>query len=159
MIRKSLKTGTLTVAKLRLADLEKAERRTAESQSNATQGKMTFGDALKIYRERIAGDVSLKQRSKDYYCERITALLKSWPSLERTDVRSLSSSDCLNWAASFGKTASPGFNNTVKILRDTMAIAIECGARYDNPALSIKREGVRAKKLQLPEFSKLEHVR
>jgi integrase len=155
LIRKSLKTDTLTVAKLRLGDMEKAERQTAESQSNATRGKMTFGDALKIYRERVTGNVSLKQRSKAYYAERVTALIKSWPSLERTDVRRLSSSDCLAWAASFGNGASAtAFNNTVKVLRDTLAIAMECGARYDNPALSIKRAGVRPKKLQLPEFSK-----
>ena len=144
LIRKSLKTDTLTVAKLRLGDMEKAERQTAESQSNATRGKMTFGDALKIYRERVTGNVSLKQRSKAYYAERVTALIKSWPSLERTDVRRLSSSDCLAWAASFGNGASAtAFNNTVKVLRDTLAIAMECGARYDNPALSIKRAGVR----------------
>ena len=131
LIRKSLKTDTLTVAKLRLGDLEKAERQTSESQSNATRGKMTFGDALKIYRERVNGDVSLKQRSKEYYAERVTALLKSWPSLEPTDVRRISPSDCLTWAASFGNGASPtAFNNTVKVLRGILAIAMECGARY-----------------------------
>jgi integrase len=155
LIRKSLKTDALTVAKLRLGDLEKAERQTAESQSNVARGKMTFGEALEIFRQRINGDVSLKPRTKSYYAERTTALLKSWPSLERTDVRRLSTSDCLTWAASFGSEASPtAFNNTVKVLRDVLAIAMECGARYDNPALSIKRAGVRPKKLQLPEFSK-----
>jgi integrase len=45
LIRKSLKTKTLTVAKLRLGDLAKAGRQTAGSQSNAMRGKMTFGDA------------------------------------------------------------------------------------------------------------------
>ena len=60
LIRKSLKTDSLSVAKLRLDDLEKLERTSAESHANATRGKMTFGDALEIYRNRVAGDVSLK---------------------------------------------------------------------------------------------------
>ena len=31
---------------------------------------------------------------------------------------------------------------------------MESGARYDNPALSIKRASLRVKKLKLPEFDK-----
>jgi integrase len=155
LIRKSLKTDVLTTAKLRLGDLEKFERQSAETQTNATRGKLTFGEALEIYRQRINGAVNLKQRSKDYYGERITALLGSWPELEKTDIRKLTKSDCVNWASSFGaKSSATAFNNTVKVLRDTIAIAVESGARYDNPAQAVKRASVRPKKLQLPEFEK-----
>jgi integrase len=155
LIRKSLKTDVLTVAKLRLADFEKNERQRAESQIDVAHGKLTFGEALAIYHQRILGDVSLKQRTKEYYEERSEALLKSWPGLKTTGIAKISKSECLNWAATFGNDYSPtAFNNTVKILRDVFDIGIERGARYDNPALSIKRASVRPKKLQLPEFSK-----
>lgn len=155
LIRKSLKTDALTVAKLRLADMEKMERQRAESRADVTHGKLTFGEAVKIYRQRISGDVSTKPRTKEYYRERSAALLKSWPELERTDITRITKSECLNWAAAFGKEYSPSvFNNTVKILRDVIKIGIESGARYDNPALSIKRASLKPKKLQLPEFSK-----
>ncbi len=157
LIRKSLKTGAQTVAKLRLADLEKAERQSADSSVNATRGKLTFGEAVRICQKRIAGDVSLKQRSKNYYGERVTALLKSWRGLEKLDIRKITKTDCITWAADFGKDSSPtAFNNTLKVLRDVIEIGIESGARYDNPALSIKRASVRPKKLQLPEFSKFQ---
>ena len=53
----------LTVAKLRLADFEKAERQSAETNTNATRGKLTFGEALGIYRQRIEGSVSLSLTS------------------------------------------------------------------------------------------------
>jgi integrase len=155
LIRKSLKTDALTVAKLRLADFEKAERQHAESQVNVSHGKLTFGEAAEIYEQRISGDASLKQRSKNYYCERVTALLKAWPSLAKTDIRRITKPDCLNWAADFGKDSSPtAFNNTVKVLRDIIKIGIESGARYDNPADEVKRASVRPKKIQLPECSK-----
>jgi len=41
LILKTLKTDVLSVAKLRLADLEKFERQSAESHTNATRGKLT----------------------------------------------------------------------------------------------------------------------
>jgi integrase len=155
LIRKSLKTNVLTVAKLRLADFEKTERQHAESQTNATHGKLSFEEAMAIYKQRVAGDASLKQRTKNYYGDRLIALLKSWPALAKTDIRRITKSDCLSWAADFGKHSGPtGFNNTVKVLRNVIAIGIESGARYDNPAKEIRRASVRPKKIQLPEASK-----
>ena len=53
LIRRSLKTKTITVGKLRLSDMEKQERQMAESASSLSEGKMTFGDALEIYRQRL----------------------------------------------------------------------------------------------------------
>jgi integrase len=157
LIRKSLKTDALTVAKLRLADLEKSERQKAESQENVTRGKLSFGEAVAIYRQRIAGDVRMKPRTKEYYGERLAALLKSWPELEDKDIARLTKTECLNWAANFAQEYSPtAFNNTVKILRDVIEIGIESGARYDSPASTIKRASVRPKKMQLPEASKFE---
>jgi len=134
LIRKSLKTDTLSVAKLRLANMEKLERQNAESRVDVTQGKLTFGEAVKIYNQRVSGDVSMKPRTKEYYEERGSALLKSWPELERIDIARITKSECLNWAAAFGKEYSPSvFNNT---------------------ALAIKRASLKPKKMQLPEFSK-----
>src|ERR1700742_4769615 len=60
LIRQSLKTKSITVAKLRLGDLEKRERQKAEHQTTVASGIMTFADALAIYRQRLAGDGSLK---------------------------------------------------------------------------------------------------
>lgn len=54
LIRKGLKTVVLSVAKLRLSDFEKFERHSAETHNNAARGKLTFGEALEIYRQRIS---------------------------------------------------------------------------------------------------------
>lgn len=83
--------------------------------------------------------------------ERIGALEKSWPDLGKTDVAQISKSDCLAWAARYGeKAGSSTFNNTVGTLKIVFDIAIEAGARYDNPASHIKKKRVRQKRLQLP---------
>jgi len=151
LIRRSLKTDRISVAKLRLADLEKVERQRIEVQGAVANGNMTFGDALALFRNRLANDNSLKPRSKTYREERIAALLKSWPGLGQIEVRKIGKHDCLAWAAIFGEKASPSnFNNTVGSLRMVMDLAIEAGARYDNPARFIKKLRVRQKELQLP---------
>ena len=151
LIWKSLKTDRISVAKLRLSDFHKEERQRAAAHTAVARGKMTFGDALQTYRERLKGDQSLKDRSKTYREERIAALLKSWPELEQTDVAQISKADCLAWAGRFGQKASPSaFNNTVGTLRLVLDIAVEAGARYDNPVVHIKRKKVRQKLLHLP---------
>jgi integrase len=151
LIRRSLKTSRISVAKLRLGDLEKQERQRAEHQTAVADGTMAFADALAIYKQRLAGDGSLKPRSKVYREDRIAALLKSWPGLAKTDTRKISKTDCLGWAADYGQKAAPSnFNNTVGTLRLLLDIAVEAGARYDNPARFIKRMRVLPKKLQLP---------
>ena len=157
LIRKSLKTDMLAVGKLRLGDFEKQERQRAETGEAAAHGRMTMADAMTMHQQRIAGDASLKPRTRDYHDQRMTALLKSWPGLDRKEIRSITKTDCLNWAAQFGANASPtAFNHTISVLRILLEIGVEVGGRYDNPARFIKRASERPKTLHLPEAEQFE---
>ena len=49
LIIKSLKTDRISVAKLRLADFDKEERRKVENRASAAGGKMTFSEAVGIF--------------------------------------------------------------------------------------------------------------
>jgi integrase len=159
LIVRSLKTNAITVAKLRLADLEKEERQKVENQVSAADGTMTFGGAMAIYQQRLTGDISLKPRSKQYRTERIAALLKSWPELKGTDVRKITKAGCLTWASQFSAKAAPSnFNNTAGTLRLILDIAVESGVRYDNPARFIKRARIRPKNIQLPGHEKFQNL-
>jgi len=152
LIRRSLKTDVLSVAKLRLADLEKTERQGASDAKSVENGRMAVGDAMRIHLERVDGDQSIKPRTKQYHHQRITALRKSWPGLEQRELRSITKADCLEWGAKFGcKASSSAFNHSIGVLRGLFEIGIEAGARYDNPARHLKRASERPKALQLPE--------
>jgi len=152
LIVKSLKTDSITVAKLRLADLEKDERQAAEHRDVMASGRMSFGDCLNAYRQRLQTDPYFKPKTKIYYEERITALLKSWPGLEGEDVRKITKTECLDWAAKFRTaTSASAFNHTISLLRRVFEIGVEAGARYDNPGRFIKRASERPKTLRLPE--------
>src|SRR5438094_2772365 len=85
LIRKSLKTDRISIAKLRLADLEKSEREAAEVRESASKGRMTFGDALAIFKAQTEASHLLKPSAKHYRMEVITAILKSWPEIEGRD--------------------------------------------------------------------------
>ncbi len=161
LIRRSLETQLLTVAKMRLSEMEKAERQTADSMTAVAGGKMTFGDALAVFRVRLQGGQTKakKPRSKAYREERIQALLKSWPTLEKTDVRKISKADCLNWAAGYqAKFSATNYNNTKDSLKMVLDVAIESGARYDNPANFVKRTRVIVKEIKLPSQEDFQKV-
>ncbi len=151
LIVKSLQTTVLSVAKLRLRDLEKTERTAAELNSKASQGKLLVGQAARVLQDRVDTDTSLKPKSRLYYRQRIIALFKSWPTLETQEVREVSERECITWAARFStQTCATAFNNTVAVLRRIFDIGVEQGVRYGNPANSIKKARVQPKDLQLP---------
>ena len=157
LIVKSLKTDSVAVAKLRLADLEKDERQAAEHRNVVATGRMTVGDCLDLYQQRLKVDPNFKPKTKVYYEERTVALLKSWPGLKEEDVRKITKSDCLEWAAKFRTTTSASaFNHTISLLRRIFEIGLEAGARYDNPARFIKRASERPKTLRLPEHNQFD---
>src|SRR5438477_10059006 len=152
LIRKSLKTDVLSVAKLRLTDEEKKHREAAQRQLAFLRGRgqMNFGDALEIYRARLEANPDIKSKTKDYYQTRIDSLLRTWPGLEKTNVRDISKQDCLDWAARYDGSPT-AFNNTVLVLRAVLDIAIESGVIYENMARHITRRSVKPKELHLPD--------
>ena len=103
LIRKSLKTDVLSVAKLRLTDEEKKYRQGAQRQLALQRGRgqMNFSDALEIYRARLAANTEIKSKTKHYYTQRIESLLRTWPGLEKANVRDISKQSCLDWAAKY----------------------------------------------------------
>lgn len=94
LIRRSLKTTVLSVAKLKLADFEKGERAKAEAHGRVLDGKATVGDLIVEYKTRLETNHSIKKRTRDYYQERLAALLKSWPEPENLDVRRVLREQC-----------------------------------------------------------------
>lgn len=154
LIRKSLDTNILSVAKLRLADVLDAEHRAVAPSQTKIVGKMTIGDALAIFRERQKHATDIKESTKNYNERAAIDLLKTWPGLEQTDVKRITKFDCLEWRSRFGKMYSPTVTNgTLSVLRRILDIAVDSGARYDNPAKDkdVKRARVRRKELRLPE--------
>jgi len=157
LIVKSLKTNRLAFAKLRLTDLEKSEREAAESGASTSNGRMTFGDCVKIFKEQTEDSNLLKPSTKHYRMEILGSIVKSWPGMKLRDVRQFSPADCNSWAAKFSNQYSATrYNGAIGVLRAIFEIAIQAGALYRNPAAVIKRARVRPPHLALPDTEQFE---
>jgi integrase len=148
---KSLETTVFSVAKQRLPETIREHRAKLESVAAVTIGKMTVGDAARVYLEKVHANVSLKPRSKDYRDGLIDFINRSWPALFGTDVRKVSERDCQEWLVRFQKLYAPSVvNNAIGTLRAVFAEAVDRGARFGNPAANLSRMRIRAKRLELP---------
>jgi integrase len=166
LIRKSLETNVLSVAKQRLGDVLDSEQKALAPKNAKIVGKMTFGQALGIFQERQKQSTEIKERTKEYNEVVAERLLKTWSGLAEMDVRKITKGDCLQWRGDYGrKYSAPFVNGTLSVLRRVLDIAIEAGVRYDNPAKAkeVRRARVRQKELILPEpdqfVALVKHVR
>jgi len=151
LIRRCLNTRSITVAKLKLAELEKQERAKVENRQRLVDGKVAVADLIEEYKKRLANNPNIKPRTRSYRLERIAAMLKSWPELAGMDARKVTPEMCAAWAGQFATKAAPSnYNNTIGTLRAILDIAVEWGIRYSNPASGLKRARVRPKSLALP---------
>jgi len=148
---KSLETTVFSVAKQRLPETIRERRAKLESATAVTLGKMTVGDAARVYLEKVHASVSLKPRSKDYRDGLIDFIRRSWPALFAMDVRKVSERDCQEWLVRFQKQYAPSVvNNAIGTLRAVFAEAVNSGARFGNPAANLSRMRIRPKRLELP---------
>lgn len=157
LFRCSLKTTKMSVAQLRLREFIKERQEEMGDDRAVLSGKMTFGDALKVFHSRLDGQQDIKEGAKVYRRKCIQALLKTWPGLETTPVGKVSKDDCLNWARRFAEGYSPSvYNNTVGTLRMILDIAVEKGARANNPARFISKRQITQRELHLPSPEQFE---
>ena len=119
---------------------------------------MTFGAAAAVHLSNLDDNLRIKRiksRTRDYWRQRLEALVKSWPGLAQTEIRKITQADCKKWASTYAKIVSPtNYNNTVAILRHVLNVAIEAGVIYGNAAAFVKRTPLRAKQIVLPTTEK-----
>jgi len=81
----------------------------------------------------------------------IEALLKSWFGLDSKPVGKVSKDDCLSWAKQLAaEYSSSVYNNIVGTLRMILDVAIEKGARANNPARFVSKRRITPRELHLP---------
>jgi integrase len=159
---KSLKTDLLEVAKVKLREISGLIQKAAHATQAEERGRMTVDDCALIFSKRIDDGFGLRGRSKvlrritdgtkHYRKQTLVALWRSWPDLAKQNVRKISERDVTQWAERFAANYSATrYNNTLDTLRAIFRIAVDAGARIDNPAERVGRLAVKQKQLTLPE--------
>ena len=167
---KSLKTTLFSVAKLRLADFEahvRAMGATEIAEDATTAGAETnMARFIAVCRQRTENDSSLAPATKGRRETAMKAILKTWPDLPNRDARRVTATDCQQWAVralregtgfvapkakTVRKGMSPGaLNKCIEVLTAVFEIARQQGIVYENPAKTVSKVPVRAKRLELP---------
>lgn len=166
LIRKSLRTTILEVARPRLAEMIRAAREKCDSAGRITAGRLNFGDAAEQYLKQVESNPELKPRTRAYRAACLSAIRKTWPGIDEIDIRRISRQDCVDWARNLRKNgtrfrpngarkahvgiSANRYNNTVATLRHILGIGVEGGARNTNPAEGIARARERKGELRLP---------
>jgi integrase len=175
IIKKSLTTTVLTVARLRLRDLITTEEGKHQDRLRAgktKKGHLTVRGATDIFLENqrnLVATRTLKPRSLEHNLELIKSIEKTWPDLMARDVTRVSPELCKKWASKFRSTgtqfknqgaknartgiSSQRFNGAVRILRRILEVAVEESQLNSNPVRGIKMMPVRTKHLVLPTKS------
>jgi integrase len=161
LIWRSLKTDKISIAKTKLGDFEKEERKKSEAGFVQAKDKILVQHCIEAYRQkgfrpvkpRNKKDVKpLKPAAIAYYEQRVKALKESWPELESLDVARITERQCMDWADKARREmAATVFNHTLGMLRCILDFGIQAGARYNNPASGIMRESETGKHLVLPD--------
>ncbi len=147
LIRHSLKTHVLSVAKLKLSDFLQDHRRLAINKGEPVKGEVI----IEMFKKEIEDDHTNKPRTKLYKQETLIALKKSWPELFTTDIAKITQKDCREWATRYNQDYSATrFNGALGVVRRIFDLAVEHGYRVDNPAKHIDRKSVKPKELHLP---------
>ena len=149
----SLKTNLLSIARNRMVPhLDAAERQKLTGAAAEVSGNLTFAQALKEYRELLK-IADVRPNTKNFREAGIKLILRSWPDVEKLNVRKITSRSVENWLAQLKATAkphipprakSPARNSTgasfttlkcaLDSLRQVLDVAVESGHLYANPA-------------------------
>ena len=95
LIRRSLETHVLSVAKVKLSDFLQDYRRLAINKGQSVKGEVS----IEIFRKEIEDDANNQPRTKLYKQEVLSALKKTWPELYSSEIARISQKDCNDWAA------------------------------------------------------------
>ena len=114
LIRRSLETHVLSVAKLKLSVFLQDHRRLAISEGQSAKGEVI----IEMFKKEIEDDHNNKPRTKLYKQEVLIALKKTWPDLYSSDIAKVSQKECNDWAARHGKDYGPTrFNGALGTVR------------------------------------------
>jgi integrase len=176
---KSLKTKLKSVAEERLKEYVGSARQLRSTGNKLAKGNLTVEWALELYRQNFQRDAELAERTKHFREEGIQRLLKTWPGLDKLQVRKITPAMVREWALRMRSEGQPyipkgakrplrtssgvsatAFNSALDALKHTLDTAVQAGYLFVNPALDkgIKRATPKPKRLLLPTRAQFQAI-
>ena len=150
IVRQSLKTDKITVAKARLPEKLKEIRYCLDAPP--TSNVETMGDCLDLVIDAAKHKTGLRQRSRDYREFTVDRIHSTWPELAAIKPKDLTARDCDAWFRKVSANYSaPLANNMLGSLRMAIEFAQKGGLIFRDPSEGVKRMRPQPKHLVLPD--------
>jgi integrase len=155
IIRKSLRTEVLSVARLRVADFVKEQKAKPSLSAEPSSIKEVSNDFL----ERSAANYRIKPRTKQYHRECVATLESMFPKFFAMQAGRVTKGLLAEIAGELNsKYSATRFNGMISVVKAFFKIAIETGVRHDNPAADLQRAKVRKTELERPSQAQFERI-
>ena len=139
LLRRSLKTQSIELAKIKLDRLIEAERARRKAKAGAVRSVAAFAEIF-LTKVRSSG---VKPRSVDYRVETWGMLSRTCPELPPKDVAEVSISDCERAGVALrGKYSAGRYNGILETLRGIFKAALSAGACLADPTKGLERASV-----------------
>lgn len=162
LVRQSLKTKSIEIAKGKLDRLLEKERKRLAREGD----EMTFGALATEYEKRIEGS-ALKPRSKLYRKYTLTIIKETWAGIDKLLPHKISEWDLVQWSTPLLKRFSgPVYNGVIQTMRGILQIAMDEGLIAENPAVTRRKHStsgipsapVKSKPVILPEAKQFKEL-
>jgi hypothetical protein len=91
IIREGLDTAVWSTAQLRLLDFLKGQQ---EANQASQEQKVSFGEAVELYRKRVQNDSAMKTRSKEYRFLCIRKIESTWMGIGKKSLGEITEQEC-----------------------------------------------------------------
>lgn len=150
IVRQSLKTDKIGVAKARLPEKVKEIRYCLDAPPTANVE--TMGDCLDLVMDAAKHKTGLRQRSRDYREFTVDRIRHTWPELDALKPKDVALRDCEGWFRAISSQYSPPLaNNMLGSLRMAFKFAQKSGLIFRDPSEDVKRMRPQPKHLVLPD--------
>jgi integrase len=150
IVRQSLKTKKISVAKARLPEKLKEIRYCLDAP--VTANVETMGDCLDLVVDAAKHKTGLRARSRDYREFTVDRIRATWPELSSLKPKDVPARDCDAWFRRISTNYSASLaNNMLGSLRMAFEFAQKSGLIFRDPSEDVKRARTQPKHLILPD--------
>lgn len=158
LVRVSLRTKSLSIAKKKLDALLASERKRIGKLPEVT-GAWLFKQLADVWSDEITNDPDLKQRAKDYRLETLKAIRDNTDGIDAMAPAHFTPDWCEQWAKRFRKKYSGSrFNGCLQTLRAILQAAVERGLISENPTKGIEAAPIKRQPKHLPTDKKFSEL-
>lgn len=156
LVRQSLKTKSVEVAKMRLDALLESERKRLVKRP---EGSLTFADVSVEFLAEVDSNPDLKPTTKLARRNDLIMIRRYWPQLDGLKINQIKERQCKEWSiATRERYSASAFNSQLGTMRAIFECGVKMGALAENPTTGISRATIIIKPVVMPSTKEFKAI-